>query len=1507
MGQAGSVEQRNAIRDVINLKPTQESSAMVSTLHAFCRTFPMDAAAIESAPTRDDGAVVDVKESKLFHAMHALLQHATERTEKNSKEELIELTLTSFKRVIMWRELYRLGAKCSMKPFLSCLLLSPVLKQSALLLLLDLTGVCPGPESNEKTDKWETLNRHNLAESGGYDVLRSLIVDSSHTQGKDDHDGVLALALEMFHAALVTRRHTSDAPTITLAVGALLNARIALLALCHHANRRVQELAIDLVKDLFMLIDLEQVHELQESAREYGVLLYALSAAVSEPPKAFDSEESSEEEATATLPADATATSTATTKESKLTPTNSARTVHDKLVELVEMFCAGNTRSKKAISRVLPVELFIPLENRADLISRHTASSLLKSTRNNRSLPSFTFDFELRSSMDSKRARGSTHVGSAGSKNATGTSAAFERWLHEARMQGEDWKKIMASVHETHERPDLVWRDSMREELRHALRMEIDKLEAKTKALPADTAVKWDHEVFHVDYQSIHRELVVNGYFVEHLIPRLADLTSTFEVVEPFVFAWHLSDRLAIETNEHWRILCLRCLRLAARRYAMILQGQLPTCHVLELLHDHALYSPAFIRECFLLLNTAIMTTLNAPSDILNRTSTLEATAVVDVLSNSVLIASLSRPPSSWDNRRDSAQHEDMNPAYDFDEEPVHVRNVSDGLIRAGVSVLQAIIRRAKYTLQIVRPKRVFICRLLAVETLDHVTVGRILAILKQLAHLETSPASIQSMGSSKVDANWKSLALVYILIASCDPNGRGMSRAAAAFLQENYFPAVSPPPITTTTTASSAMASPKPLPRTPLAKASRSTSSDASAPDHQSTKSELKELLNDALGFNGCGMGPLLECCDAEVFCEIFNADEKRSADVLWGSRQRARLFRYLKRKFVATSSPQSAMSNQAEDNDFAVVSASDTSDHGVDDDFQDEDIFVGNIFLKSYVEGDGEFLTHWTPEMYRTLVHALFARLTDLGRTKSVFGVNDSHQYHRSSSRTASEPWEIQVLILKALVRLLPTHCATVDFSSEFFETLMLPLRRTLLGKSDQIRSSLALELIVTLLQLPEETTANAVLCRKFLADRGLATISEALEKMLNPSYQQLLTAASTTEARTLLSRATQVLTTLCTGMEGVRAIEKNPGVISALLSLSSRQIIASYAADAASECLLCLMKLCQYDELHAVLVGAGGLLQLIDVCAFCPIGSDLTEPVRPRRPIDTDENEANNDVAGDEIGVDDEARSLTKLSPVSATVRDAASTLQVCLRDSDGGEAVAAIQVLKQLLTPSFVRILRLSPERFLLRLQSKDDISSSTLIWTSSMKKRLADTLAVELTKVKTAMWSDVWPRWNPDHFVAADSFRYQYPELADELIVHDVYINKFVSSDGVSLQDVDLSEFSQALLISIQSGENVLRILQQRGFSDTAKERSLVVMRLALNKLVTMHPQHNLQVDRTPASIGMTSLIEYESSDEGSDDDDDTSTAGSSVGGGYRIHGEQALERSSMLDMEDLTV
>ncbi|KAJ0405565.1 hypothetical protein P43SY_009614 [Pythium insidiosum] len=1053
MGQAGSLEQRNAIRDVISLKPAsatsdKERAAVASALRTFCAVFPMEEA--QAATASDDSvsagaaAAVEIKERKLFDVMHAMLQQATEQTEKKSNEELIELALTSFKRVLLWRDLYRLGAKCSMKPFLNCLLLSPALSLSVLELLLQIVGICPGSEVNEKTERWETLNRRNFSDGGGFEVLRSLLVRHSPTASATndtasrlyrENETVLARVLELFSLTLIVRKQTTDAPTSSQAVTSLLSARIQLLSLCHHPNRSIQESAMDLVKELFQLIDLEQVHELQESAREHGALLYALSTALSQDGcgKTGSSSDASD---TATRPSDG-----------DLTPTNSRRVLQDKCMDLVELFCAGNTRSKKTVCRLFPVELFIPLENRPDLISRHTASALGK------------------------------HPG-----GANGGAGSFERWLIEARSQGENWRSIIEAVLETHERPDLVWRSAMRDELRLALTLEIERLELQLAKDSGTTsvAVQWDHEMLVVDYPSMRKELVVHGYFIEYLVPRLADMSTQFEVAEPLVLAWHLSDRIAVEEDEHWKLMCVRCLRLV-----------------------------------------------------------------------------------------------------------IH---------RAGITVLQAIIRRAKHTLLLIRPKRVFICP----------------EFLKENYAMKVSSADTDEISNP--------------------PSSTTSSLAASSILSRNG------------TGANGKGSAPSSLTR------------------GKDKKSEFKKLLNDAVGFDGCGIGTLLDTCDTAQFCAIFNSDNVRAADVLWGRRQRVMLFRYLKRTFVASSV---AATNQIEEDEAVVDPDLQGSDEAIDD------VFVGNIFLRSYIEGDGQFLNEWKPPMYQTLISALFYRLIELSRSKSSYNMGAELHGPRPGSLEV-EPWEVQVLILKALVKLLPSHCAAVEMTTEFYDTLLLPLRRSLLGETDQI---------------------------------------------------------------------------------------------------------------------------------------------------------------------------------------------------------------------------------------------LQRSPEQFVRQLQSSTDISHSTLIWTASMRSRLADTLSTELLKVKTAARASVWPRWNPDHFVAADSFRYQYPELVDELIVFDVYINNFVATPGVTLEDVDMSAFSQALLISIQSNENVLRILQQRGATDPSKERAIVVMRLALNKLVNAHPQHNLEVSpAAPATMGMTSLIEADSSDD--EDgvsvvaDDDELSAAESPG---RPPRQYDLDRVSSMSLEDLTV
>ncbi|KAG6572824.1 Armadillo-type fold [Phytophthora cinnamomi] len=341
------------------------------------------------------------------------------------------------------------------------------------------------------------------------------------------------------------------------------------------------------------------------------------------------------------------------------------------------------------------------------------------------------------------------------------------------------------------------------------------------------------------------------------------------------------------------------------------------------------------------------------------------------------------------------------------------------------------------------------------------------------------------------------------------------------------------------------------------------------------------------------------------------------------------------------------------------------------------------------------------------------------------------------------------------------------------------------------------------------------------------------------------------------------------------GIQAITKNPEVITAMLELASRPVIMQYAdIDAASVCLSCLGGLCHYDELRTLVVAAGGLLSLIDTVAFCPAEefekvstaeSSVTDDHSESDPSDDGDAEAGQIEEGEASNVEKTSSRLTENDNSGAgsaeevqrvpsrffgAIRSAALVLRACLGPKNASTPSLPTQVLYQLLTPSFVRVLRTSPDQFILELQTTEDISTATLIWTVSMRQRLHKCISAELTKVKTAAAAKKWPRWDPEHFVAADSYRYQYPELTDVLVLHDVYLANFVATpaEDLDLGDIDMASFSEALLISIQSHENVLRILQERGSNDPTKEAAIRLMRQAMDKLVSKHPQHNLEVD-----------------------------------------------------------
>uniref|UniRef100_A0AAV1U6Q8 DnaJ homologue subfamily C GRV2/DNAJC13 N-terminal domain-containing protein n=1 Tax=Peronospora matthiolae TaxID=2874970 RepID=A0AAV1U6Q8_9STRA len=745
MGQAGSVQQQHALRNVLSLRAAPRNvsdTELEEVLRTFCALFPLELQVPDASFS--NVVRVAVKQRRLFDVMHELLQEQTVQLQVHNGQDMTPLILQSFRRVIRWRELYKLCAKCSLKPFLACLQRpSQTSVLSGLETLELMLSPCLDFDMGDKTaDRSEAANRRHFADAGGYEVLRSLLVQYGATvekmEKKNEAAVVLQGVLKVFIVTLVPRRAITDAVTCTQAVEALMDARVTLLDLCHcrdGGGPELMTLAIRLVKGLFCIVDLDQVQRLQESAREYGALLYTLKTAVQEGANKRTIEHGKGAESKDEV-------------ESNL---------QEMCVDLVEMFCAGNISSTETMYRIFPVGLFMPAKICVEPKVQHTVASPLFAktalgSSGGRALPHFSFEFDqprrqstatsnvlgADGSVGTKRNRFVKYASNAGDFGGS----AFEIRLGEARKKGEHWREIMKAILCTHESPELVWRVPMRAELYSALRGEIEAHGRRRRHMVENKIVQfgeriplWHHEMFDVRYPSLDKELVVNNYFVEYLIPRVADLTNTYEIAEPVLLAWHLFDRLAVEDDENRTIMCARCLRLVVRRYAMLFHGQIPAHYVLVLLRDHMNHSPAFVRECFLLLSAAVVTSRNIRSAHFGQLGTIVARTVVDVLADPALLASLSTPLESVDEVDEDTSVRFVDP----EDKAVVIVNQRDGMLRAGISVLLTITRSDKSVLQLLRPKRIFLCRLIAVETLDHVTITHIFFLLEQLELLDNN------------------------------------------------------------------------------------------------------------------------------------------------------------------------------------------------------------------------------------------------------------------------------------------------------------------------------------------------------------------------------------------------------------------------------------------------------------------------------------------------------------------------------------------------------------------------------------------------------------------------------------------------------------------------------------------------------------------------------------------------------------------------------------------------
>ena len=212
---------------------------------------------------------------------------------------------------------------------------------------------------------------------------------------------------------------------------------------------------------------------------------------------------------------------------------NEAKLLHpsemSRNIDLFEMLCVGNLDTEALMKRILPITLLVP----------------------NWKIPSVENVTKKNGFFSKKQI----------------SDFSFSNWLEGIRRRGQRWIEVPQAAVALHSSPLLVWHEEMLYELQDTL-ANLDNI---------------DVTGFSIEYASIRRELVVNGYFIKPLVKSLMDDDDGFLVEHPTTLCWHVQDRLFVE--KHFTTELVTTLKLLIQRYALVINGNLPFNFVVDQLH----------------------------------------------------------------------------------------------------------------------------------------------------------------------------------------------------------------------------------------------------------------------------------------------------------------------------------------------------------------------------------------------------------------------------------------------------------------------------------------------------------------------------------------------------------------------------------------------------------------------------------------------------------------------------------------------------------------------------------------------------------------------------------------------------------------------------------------------------------------------------------------------------------------------------------------------------------
>ncbi|KCV70333.1 hypothetical protein H696_02660 [Fonticula alba] len=127
----------------------------------------------------------------------------------------------------------------------------------------------------------------------------------------------------------------------------------------------------------------------------------------------------------------------------------------------------------------------------------------------------------------------------------------------------QNWDLLYYHFRQDHARPDLIWNEKTREELKEALEAEMRGLNVDKELGGLNLVISWNFVEFEVTYESLSEELCIGDNYVRLLLEQ----ETGYGVLKPVDFFFELYHRFLLTQQQHMKLLCLQAMAIVYGRY----------------------------------------------------------------------------------------------------------------------------------------------------------------------------------------------------------------------------------------------------------------------------------------------------------------------------------------------------------------------------------------------------------------------------------------------------------------------------------------------------------------------------------------------------------------------------------------------------------------------------------------------------------------------------------------------------------------------------------------------------------------------------------------------------------------------------------------------------------------------------------------------------------------------------------------------------------------------------